>query len=118
MMRSTLAGRHAANDFGAVLNHLLSMETAFAAREALDDDASFFVDKNAHVNEVEEVEEIKEIEEKTDLISSAIPSIDCGASFLTSSIPPSIARRNSWLRIPHPPPNRARISFLPPRRSQ
>src|SRR5580700_10728635 len=118
MMRPALPWRNSADDFRPIFDHLLRVKTAFAAREALDDDASSLVNENAHVNEVEEVEEIKEIEEKTGLISSAIPSIDCGASFLTSSIPPSIARRNSWLRIPHPPPNRARISFLPPRRSQ
>src|SRR5579859_3426320 len=48
MFCSAFCGGDAADHVGAVLNHLLSVEGAFAAGEALHDDFCFFVDENAH----------------------------------------------------------------------
>src|SRR5229473_4616946 len=48
MFRSTFAGSDAADHVCAVLDHLLGMKGAFTAGEALDDQASVFVYKNAH----------------------------------------------------------------------
>ena len=45
---AALAGGHAGDDLGAVLHHLLGVEAAFAAGEALDDDFRLGVDKDAH----------------------------------------------------------------------
>ena len=50
MRRATFAGSHAANDVGPVLDHLLRMEGAFFAGDALDDEASRFINKNAQDN--------------------------------------------------------------------
>ena len=57
MLCAALAGRDAADDLRAVLNHLLRVEAAFASGEALDDDASIFVNENAHVLSIERDEE-------------------------------------------------------------
>src|SRR5579859_1163552 len=48
MLGIALAGSDAANDVGAVLDHLLRVESAFAAGEALNDEASLFVNQDAH----------------------------------------------------------------------
>src|SRR5579859_5080985 len=48
MLRATFSGGHSADDVGAVLNHLLSVESAFAACNTLDDQARFFVNQDAH----------------------------------------------------------------------
>ncbi len=48
MLRAAFAGRDAADDVGAVVDHLLRVESAFAAGETLDDEACFFVYENAH----------------------------------------------------------------------
>ena len=48
MLGAALAGRHAGDNFRAVLDHLLRVEAAFAAGEALHDQASVLVDQNAH----------------------------------------------------------------------
>src|SRR5579863_5005815 len=45
---ATLAGRYAGDDFRAVVDHLLRVEAAFAAGEALDENARLFVDEDAH----------------------------------------------------------------------
>src|SRR5258708_409223 len=47
MLRAAFAWRDATDDVGAVLDHLLRVESAFAAGEALDEQASFFVDQYA-----------------------------------------------------------------------
>src|SRR5947207_15880090 len=44
----TMSGSDAADHICAVLNHLLGVEGAFAAGETLDEQASVFVDQNAH----------------------------------------------------------------------
>ena len=44
-----LARRDAADDFRAVINHLLRMERRGLARDALDDDFGVFIDENSHV---------------------------------------------------------------------
>jgi len=46
---ASLPWRHAANNVGAVFNHLACVEGAFASGEALDDDFGVAVDENAHV---------------------------------------------------------------------
>src|SRR2546429_5370819 len=48
MFRSTFAGCDAANHVGAVFEHLLRVESAFTAGEALHDEARFFVHQDAH----------------------------------------------------------------------
>ena len=48
VQRAALARGDAGDDFGAVGNHLARVEAAFAAGETLHDDASLFVDQNAH----------------------------------------------------------------------
>ena len=47
--RPALAGRDAADDVGAVRRGLLRVERAFAAGEALDDEAGVLVDEYGHV---------------------------------------------------------------------
>src|SRR5688572_28015888 len=48
VLLAAAAGRHAADDFGAVRNALLGMKRTLLAREALADDARVLVDQNAH----------------------------------------------------------------------
>jgi len=48
VLGAALAGRHAAHYLGAVIHHLLRVERAFGAGEALHDDLRIFVDENAH----------------------------------------------------------------------
>src|SRR5713226_10645699 len=48
MPGAAFAGSDAAGHVCAVLDHLLGVEGAFAAGEALDDQTRFFVDQNAH----------------------------------------------------------------------
>src|SRR5881392_1090293 len=48
MFGAALAWRDPADDVGAVLDHLLGVESAFAAGETLHDEARFFVDEDAH----------------------------------------------------------------------
>src|SRR5438132_4482975 len=48
LFRSTFARRDPADDACAIFDHLLGVESSFAAGEALDDEASFFVDQDAH----------------------------------------------------------------------
>src|SRR5580704_16573303 len=48
VLGATFAGSHATYNVGAVFDHLLGVESAFAARETLDDQARFFADQNAH----------------------------------------------------------------------
>src|SRR5437016_13118443 len=48
MLGATFAGRDAADNVGTVFDHLLRVESTFAAGETLDDEASFFVDEDAH----------------------------------------------------------------------
>jgi hypothetical protein len=43
-----LAGRDAADDVGAVIQHLLGVEGALVAGDALDDDRGGLVDEDAH----------------------------------------------------------------------
>ena len=45
---AAFAGRDAADDFGAVLDHLLRVERAFAAGQALHEELCFLVDQDAH----------------------------------------------------------------------
>ena len=47
---AALAGSYATNNIGPVLDHLLRMERAFFAGDALDDEASRFINKNAQDN--------------------------------------------------------------------
>ena len=49
MRGAALAGRHAADDVGAVVDHFLGVEGADAAGEALDEDRGVLVDENCHV---------------------------------------------------------------------
>src|SRR5690606_23351509 len=49
VLLATLARRHAADDPGAVLDHLFGVEGALRPGEALDDDLGGFVDQHAHV---------------------------------------------------------------------
>ena len=52
LMRATaFAGSDAADDLGAIFRACLSMERAFPAGEALHDDASRFINQNAHKNQ-------------------------------------------------------------------
>ncbi len=44
---AALAGRHAADDVGAVVHHLLGVERALGAGDALHDEARIFVNENA-----------------------------------------------------------------------
>ena len=44
---AALPRSHAADDVGAILNHLLRMERAFFAGDALDHEARGFIDENA-----------------------------------------------------------------------
>src|SRR5271156_1152450 len=48
MLGAAFAGGDSADDVGAVFDHLLRVKRAFAAGEALDDEARFFVYENAH----------------------------------------------------------------------
>src|SRR5438552_13852544 len=48
MLGATFAGRDTADNVGTVFDYLLRMKSAFAAGETLDDEASFFVDEDAH----------------------------------------------------------------------
>src|SRR5690606_24466916 len=48
VLAAALARRHAADDLGAVVDHLLGVEGALGAGEALDDDLGVLVDQNAH----------------------------------------------------------------------
>src|SRR5690606_9495623 len=48
VLGAALARGHAADDPGAVLDHLLGVEGALGAGEALDDDLGVLVDQNAH----------------------------------------------------------------------
>src|SRR6267142_2368201 len=48
MLGAAFAGGDAADDIRSVLDHLLRVEGAFAAGEALDEQARFFVNENAH----------------------------------------------------------------------
>ena len=48
MLGAAFAGRYAADDIGAVFDHLLGVESSFAAGEALHDQFVFFVDQDAH----------------------------------------------------------------------
>ncbi len=48
MLGAAFAWSDAADHVCAVLDHLLGVESAFAAGETLDEEASFFVDQNAH----------------------------------------------------------------------
>ena len=65
VLGASLAGRHARDHFGAVLDHLLRVEAAFAPGEALHDDARLFVDENAHDSEVEEAKDAEDVKEHT-----------------------------------------------------
>ncbi len=47
-VRAAFAGRHAADDVGAVVDHFLGVERADAAGEALDEDRRIFVDEDGH----------------------------------------------------------------------
>src|SRR6266700_1136935 len=48
MLHAAFSGGNAADNIRAVLDHLLRVKGAFAAGEALDDEARFFIDQNAH----------------------------------------------------------------------
>src|SRR5580704_7569881 len=48
MLGAAFARRNSPNDVGSILNHLLRVEGAFTAGKALNDQACFFVNKNAH----------------------------------------------------------------------
>ena len=48
MCRPALAGSYSANNFGAVLRAAHGMESAFLARNSLNNESSFFVDKYSH----------------------------------------------------------------------
>src|ERR1700730_6397068 len=48
MLCAAFARGHATHHVGAILNHLLRVEGAFTTREALDDEARFFVYQHAH----------------------------------------------------------------------
>src|SRR5690606_28995063 len=49
VLGAALAGRHAAHDLGAVVQHLLGGEAALRAGEALDDDFRTPVDEDGHL---------------------------------------------------------------------
>src|SRR5258708_2326512 len=48
MLGATLAGSHAANNVGAVFDHLPGVKTALTSRESLDEEARLFVDEDTH----------------------------------------------------------------------
>jgi hypothetical protein len=48
MRRPTLAGRHAANNNGAVFGSALGMKGAFFACNSLHNQARIFIDENSH----------------------------------------------------------------------
>ena len=48
VLGAALAGRNAAHYLGAVIHHLLRVERAFRAGEALHDNLGIFIDENAH----------------------------------------------------------------------
>ncbi len=52
MRGAALAGRHAADDVGAVVDHFLGVEGADAPGEALDEDRGVLVDENGHVSDL------------------------------------------------------------------
>src|SRR5690606_15619432 len=56
VLGAALARGHAADDPGAVLDHLLGVEGALGAGEALDDDLGVLVDQNAHFGWILECE--------------------------------------------------------------
>ncbi len=47
---AALAGRDAGDDIAAVVDHLLGVEAALVAGDALNEDRRLFVDENAHVS--------------------------------------------------------------------
>jgi hypothetical protein len=47
--RATFTGRYSTDDVRPIFDHLLRMERAFLAGDALDDEARIFVNENAHL---------------------------------------------------------------------